>query len=496
MIIFALLPGVAIPALVGWLALDLLERDARVLWKYEKWALGFALGTTISMYCVFLANVFLGVPLTLVGFLGVYAALLLPLGAARLCLRRLDARTGMPCNGAVADVREPPPDESKSSSEMRSSRRAAAIFLAIIGAWVGFRMLAMWLDVLATPTFFDDAMDNWNLRGKLFYFQQTISLSFPWDQNPGVSSYPPAVPLVKAWLSVLAGTWHEGLINGIHGLWFACLIAIVYCALRRTLSAAWAALGAILLASLPLELVHGMNPYADVFLSLHLLIAVVFLFHALSARAQERSLSWLRLAALAIALVPFTKNEGWALYFPIIVVLFAGCALWTLYRGTITGRQAAWTALLALILAALIATPWILYKAMNGLAFGNAKGIDWSWISCLRTVHPVTCFQGYWQRGVTLSIVVNTFFEGNWGLLFPLFFGLLVARFRAVFRTPLLLLAAFVLIPYFIQLFLYMFTGLSTEAILQTGYARGLIHLMPVIVIVTVILLHDALRRN
>lgn len=465
MIIFALLPGAAIPALVGWLALDLLERDARVLWKYEKWALGFALGATLSMYCVFLANVFLGVPLTLTGFLGVYAALLLPLGAARMCLRRWDMRADVSCGGA----------------EMRSARRAAAIFLAIIGAWVGFRMLAMWLDVLATPTFFDDAMDNWNLRGKLFYFQKTISLSFPWDQNPGVSSYSPAVPLFKAWLSALAGTWHEGLVNGIHGAWFACLIAIVYCALKRTLPATWAALGAILLASLPLELVHGLNPYADVFLSLHLLIAVVFLFHALSARMKESSLSWLRLAALAIALIPFTKNEGWALYFPVIVVLFAGCALRTLHRGTITGRQAAWTALLALALAALVAAPWISYKVMNGLAFGNAKGIDWNF---------------RWQPGVSISIVVNTFFEGNWGLLFPMFFGLLVTRLRTVFRTPLLLLAAFVLIPYSIQLFLYMFTGLSTEAILQTGYARGLIHLIPAIVMVTVILLHDALHRD
>lgn len=464
MIIFALLPGVVIPALVGWLALDLLERGSPVLWKYEKWALGFALGTTLSMYCVFLANVFLGVPLTLAGFLGIFVVLLSPLGGIWLIRRR---------NGAAA--------HGSAETGSVSLPRPAAIALMILGGWVGLRMIVMWLDVLATPTFFDDAMDNWNLRGKLYYFQQTISISFPWDQNPGVSSYPPAVPLVKTWLSVLAGTWHEGLINGIHGVWFACLIAIVYCALRRTLSATWSALGAILLASLPLELVHGINPYADVFLSLHLFIAVVFLFHALTVRAKESSLSWLRLAAFAIALIPFTKNEGWALYFPVIVMLFAASVLWMRYRGTITGRQAAWTAMLALALAALVAAPWISYKVMNGLAFGNAKGIDWNF---------------RWQPGVTISIVVNTFFEGNWGLLFPLFFGLLIARLRTVFCTPLLLLAAFVLIPYLGQLFLYMFTGLSTEAILQTGYARGLIHLMPTIVIVTVILLHDLLCKK
>lgn len=477
MTIFALLPGVAAPAIVGWLALDLLEHGSPVLWKYEKWALGFALGMTLFMYCVFLANVFLEVPLTLAGFLGVYAALLLPLGATYGLIRR--NKRGSCADASCAAGEDASCMPAARQNGVFSASRPAVIFLAVLGAWIGLRMAAMWLDILVTPTFFDDAMDNWNLRGKLFYFQKTISLSFPWDQNPGVSSYPPAVPLAKAWLSALAGTWHEGLVNAIHGVWFVCLIAVVYWALRRTLPAVWATLGAILLASLPLELIHGMNPYADVFLSLHLLIAGVFLFHALKARPEESPLSWLNMAAFAIALIPFTKNEGWALYFPVTVVLFACCVLWMRYRGAISGRQAAWTALLAIVLAAVVAAPWISYKAMHGLAFGNAKGIDWN-------------FQ--WQPGVSIAIIVNTFFEGNWGLLFPLFFGLLIARLRTVLRTPLLLLAAFVLIPYSIQLFLYMFTGLSTEAILQTGYARGLIHLMPAIVMVTVILLHDAIH--
>ena len=46
------------------------------------------------------------------------------------------------------------------------------------------------------------------------------------------------------------------------------------------------------------------------------------------------------------------------------------------------------------------------------------------------------------------------------------------------------------------QLFAYLFTGLSQEALFQTGYARGLIHLMPVIVTVTTVLLYDAIYRD
>ena len=468
MIVLAIIIGIALPALVGWLVLDLLEWDTPVLWRAEKWVWGFALGMTLSMFMVFLGNVYLGIPLTLAGFLGIFGAMVILLGG--VWMMRRGRRMNMGSMGVAVQRPYVP-------TGMHSLPRWMTIGLIVLGAWVGLRIIAMAVDVALTPTFFDDAMDNWNLRGKFFFFQKTIALTFPWDtQVGGISSYPPTVPLAKAWLSTLAGTWNEGLSNSIHGIWFVCLLLLVYWTLRRMLSWKWSALGAIVLASLPLEMIHGMNPYADAFLSLHLFMAVALVFHAINSRTHDaHTHTWFRLAAFAIALVPFTKNEGWALYFPVLILLYGGSVLWLRYRKTITTQQMITTALFAIILASLITIPWISYKVMNGLPFGNAKGIDLN-------------FQ--WQPGVTLSIIVNTFLEGNWGLLFPLFFGLLITRWRAAFRSPLLLLSAFVLIPSFGQLFLYMFTGLSTEALLQTGYARGLIHLMPVIVILTILLLH------
>ncbi len=473
MVFLALIPGIALPAIVGWLVLDVLEWNTPVLWRAEKWVWGFALGMTLSMFVVFLGNVYLGIPLTLPGFLGVFGAMIIPLGGVKFFRKRW----GVPAAAGAPPVRY-------GDMGMRSISKPLMIGLAAIGAWVGVRIIAMAVDVALTPTFFDDATDNWNLRGKIFFFQKTISLAFPWDANPGVSSYPPTVSLAKTWLSTLAGTWNEGLSNSIHVVWFVCLLLLVYWTLRRLLPVAWSVLGAIILASLPLELIHGTNPYADTFLSLHVFMAVALLFNAVVAKGDSRiapTCTWLRLAAFAIALIPFTKNEGWALYFPVLILLFVASVLWLWHRKTMNTRQMTRTILFALILAMLVAVPWISYKVMNGLAFGNAKGIDLN-------------FQ--WQPGVSLSIFVNTFFEGNWGLLFPLFFGLLITRWRAAFASPLLLLSAFILIPYCGQMFLYMFTGLSTEALLQTGYARGLIHLMPVIVVLTILLLHDVLNRK
>ncbi|NOS66783.1 MAG: hypothetical protein HOO67_00210 [Candidatus Peribacteraceae bacterium] len=470
-----LIPGVVIPAVVGWLIIDLLEWDTSVIGRYEKWVMGFVFGMTFSMFCVFAGNVWLGIPLTLVGFAMIFAGLLVVLGAA------WGIRRGRFMTSVKAGA---PPGRPYIADVMHSTPRPMMIALAVMGGWVLIRLLAMAGDTAVTPTFFDDAMDNWNLRGKLFFLQEKFSLAFPWDPSPGVSSYPPTVPLSKTWLSTLAGGWHEGLVNMIHVVWFACLLALVYWTLRRMLSWEWSALGTIILASLPLELIHGMSPYADVFLSLHIFVGVSLLFHALKDRGHEsqgvsrNAPTYLRLSAFAIALIPFTKNEGWALYFPVLAFLYAATLGWLVYRKTMTVRQVMMTAGFALLLAVIIAGPWIAFKFANGLAFGNAKGLDLNF---------------RWQPGVFASVIVNTFLEGNWGLLMPLFFGLLIARWRSAFRSPLLLLSAFILIPYLGQLFLYHFTGLSTEAILQTGYARGLIHLMPVIVVLTVLLLHDVI---
>ncbi len=470
MILFAFIVGLAIPALVGWLVIDLLEGKTPVLDRIEKWTLGYVFGVTLSMFCAFFGNVLLGIPFTVMGFLMVYGALLIAFGVPWWI-----AKNG---RSSATPLRH---------SAHESPSRPVTVALIVGTVWVGLRMILLTLTTLMTPPFFDDTMDNWNLRGKIFYYGKTFTLEFPWNATPGVSSYPPTVPLMKTWLSTLAGGWSEGLVNSIHVVWFIALLILVFCMLRRSLPIAWAALGTLILASLPLEMIQGVNAYADVFLSVHLFAAVGLMVQGLrcdggTGKGVSRNTpTQLRLAGLAIALVPFTKNEGWALYFPVLLLLFVGTLTWCWQRRAVTQRELLRTAAISAVMILAICVPWIGFKFVHGLAFGNAKGIDW---------HLT------WQTGVLQAIGVNTFLEGNWGLLFPLFFGLLIARWRTALRSSLLVLTLLFLIPYLTQLFAYLFTGLAQEALFQTGYARGLIHLMPVIVTLTVILLHDVLHAK
>src|SRR5262249_53344420 len=149
-----------------------------------------------------------------------------------------------------------------------------------------------------------------------------------------------------------------------------------------------------------------------VFLASHLLTGVLLLYYALTAASKEQCLSFLRLAAAALALVAFTKNEGLVLYLPSLTVL-ATFTLWkSRRRGLLSQRDTLLAAGWFLGALALVAGPWILFKSLHRLTYGNAKAI-----SGLSLV---------WQPGVILAILVNTFLEGNWLVFFPLFFLLLI----------------------------------------------------------------------
>ncbi|MFA5054533.1 MAG: hypothetical protein WC565_10765, partial [Parcubacteria group bacterium] len=191
----------------------------------------------------------------------------------------------------------------------------------------------------------------------------------------------------------------------------------------------------------------------------------------------------LRLSALAYGLLIFTKNEALILYLPLLLLILAGGLLFLKKRTRMTHRDC-WTALAWMagwLLA--IALPWVLFKWTHGLGFGNAKEIS-------------TSYSFGWQAGVPYVLWVNTFFEGNWHLLFPLLLLLIALGRRRLFSSALAPLSLFVFAAILLQIGLFLFTSLSVEALRQTGLARGFVQLAPLIVLLTTLLARDTVKEK
>ncbi len=467
MMIVAFLLGILWPTLNGVLLLRILEGKTVVLARTERIALGCVMGLTLMMFGTFVLHIGTGLKLSLPAFLIVHSicSVILFYLCARFKLLPF-IFTG------ISFKKDPLKD------------LVTGCFL-VLGLWMAAKILvASTFFLLLAPTYLDDSLDAWNMRGKLYYTDQAMTLVLPGEDpltSPrGVSSYPPTVPLVKVWVANLAGEWTDPLINSVQVVWYAAALILVYFAIRRHAGRFWGLTGLYILGSMPLYLMHGTNAYADAFLSVHVFAAISMLFHAVHAVSKESRMSFFRIGAVAAALLPFTKNEGMLVYLPPLLLLLC-ISLFVLYRKNEMTRKEILNVLLWYGISLLcIAIPWLLFKWSHGLSFGNGK--------------PFTSLSLGWQKYVLLSISINTFFEGNWLLLFPLLFGLLLWKWKTA-GTTLSILTAFFLIIYIGQGFLYLFTSLSTEALRQTGYARGLLHLLPTVVLLTTLLLSKAFPR-
>lgn len=472
--LFFLLVGLALPTLSGWLLIRVIEGKMPVLSFIERWAAGFIVGLTGTMYATFLAHIIGLIHLDRAGFLMVQLLLASILAIARFCSRRSEPS----CSNADRCG-------SDSSSQLPWPRWAR-ILLCILLAWTGIKIVAASVTFLLTPLYVDDAIDNWNMRGKLLFHHQELVLGFPGEPPPadgGIFAYPPTVSMTKAWLAILAGSWNEPLVNGIHILWFLALLGILFGTLRATAGFWWALLGLYIFGSLPLPLLHATNPYADMFLAAHIGAAGCFLLRALWSPQRGESLRFLFLASLPIALLPFTKNEGLVLYFPVMAMAMTLAVFHLLRRSIFRHGDALRIAMWTIAAISSVLLPWLFFKWAHGFSFGNAKGLpnilEFSW-------HPLSL----------QAIAVNTVFEGNWLLLFPLLAALFAWQWRRAFTFPLLVLSAPFLLAYFLQIALFAFTPLATEAVRQTGYARGVIHLLPLVILLTVLLLYSSLCQH
>ncbi len=465
MTLLILLLGLMPSALGGWLLLRLIEGRTPVLFRSERWAYGCMLGLTGMMFLSFVANTSLGIPLSLAGFGGVQAATLMVLGLL--------------WNARIRPL--PAVQPTLQRSPLRGWQRWLVV---VLGAWTLVKILGGTFMLTATPIFLDDAIDNWNFRGKVYYVDHTFTLDVLSPEGHStmftLNSYPPPVPLAKTWLATIRGEWDEGLINSIHIVWFFGALLMVFFALRRRMSLFLALVGTYALASLPLFLVHGTNPYADLFLAVHLLAAVVPLGLSLDETDTARITSFIRLSGLAAGLLLFTKNEALLLYLPDLLLCLA-FAVWLHVRaGRLTERDVVEALVPWFASLLLIGIAWFGFKVLNGMPFGNAKSVESFVIS--------------WQPLVASAIAVNTFFEGNWLLLFPALILLLLWQFRAAVSSRNIVFVGFFVIALAVQYLLFQFTSLSNEALYQTGLARGILQVVPVGVVVGMLMLKEAIE--
>ena len=446
MILFSAILGTVLPLIVGWLGVCILDKK-QVLGMPEKIAISYLGGSILSMFVVFLLNISVGLPLSWWGYGVVYLVLIGPLALIN-----------------KQPLRRP--------RHLRIPRTPLTILLTL---WIGLKILPASISLLGTPVYYDDVFGNWNMRARVFSETQTIAHALPLGNGAidsiSLTSYPPMVPLLKSSYSAFAGAFVEGLVNIPHILWYLCILLLLYGFVVRRLSPIWGLIAIYIFTALPLPLVHASAAYADLLVAA-LLLAIV----GLLSRSKEHP-SLLTISSVLTSLLVFTKNEAILLYVPILVVI---SILLSVSQPSSVSRLRAISYQLTAI--SFITLPWLLYKWFHGLPFGNAK--------------TISDLEILWQPEVLRVFAINTFLEGNWNLLPLLFVCLVILNIKKLRQVHILIPLLFVLFALSEQLGIFVFTGLSAEAMKQTGLARGILQLIPIVVLISVLLMDQSKKLS
>lgn len=330
------------PWLIGYLLLGLLDRRSQISSGFKFFA-AFLIGIGVFTLEVFTAAIF-GAPLDLKVFLGIILFDLVILGTLKFILRPLSR-----------------PLSISWREEFSLPRRWGGIKGEVVTFIIFFVILikivfSFW-QVTHIPTFEFDAWNNWNLRAKVIYTEGRLPLDK--DQEfylgGGIKSYPLNDGLWKVFLAALADGWNEYAVNTASAAYYIILLGLFYFSLPPQ----WGRLGKLgatyLLASLPFLYFHSFIPYADLAFATYLFLTLVSLFYFLQTNIKP----YLWVSAIALALTIWTKNEGFAVVWP---VMFAAILLLTLIK-KLKIREVVSYWLLAIVFSA----PWLIFRFANHL---------------------------------------------------------------------------------------------------------------------------------
>ena len=348
--------------------------------------------------------------------------------------------------------------------------RAKRVLMYLLVAWLVLRFATLLLDVVWTPLYPWDAWIQWATKARVWYslghmvpfgrtdawFAANGALWF--DASP---NYPATVPLWQVWSSLALGRWDDALMNLPWWLTGVAFAVAMYGALRMNgLDSLAATVGAWLTSSLPLANVHiALAGYADLPMASYYALAAL----ATWQWSLERSVPSAAMALLFAIACMTIKTPGivWAL------TLLPGIVLAVMpQRGPRVVAAAMAAVLLALVVLA----------QTHPMVLGYRLHLD---------------FAPAWQ-----ALVDSLFLLGNWNLLW---YAVIAAAIVAwpILRTPALVALSSTMASGVLFLFVaFAFTNARNWVNEQTTVNRAVLHLAPLALAWTIVVVHAWLQRR
>jgi hypothetical protein len=453
MTIMMLAYALMVPAVTGFLFVTWCARSDLKQSFFERFFLGFGVGTGIITFDMFLLGLF-RIPLNMV------AISLMPIATAIL-LGYLLYRSGIPWRQIFSQAAE---DTDASPVKAAYLKRFIAFVLI---AWILAKVLFVLYEGFFLPEHTSDSWEHWSSGAKFIFYEKGLALDPANEHFFGagylkVQRYPLNVPLMQVWISLCIGAAHEVYMKVWNALFFISMVGLLFFALRRKTTLMTALLAAFFLSTVPLLTYHAMTAYADLPLSFYALGAMVCFWNAIEAlksgRAGEAGGLFVLMGACA-ALCVWTKMEG--LFFA--AAFSASLALYYLVK------KISFTQVLAFLAPlVLVSVPWYVFLMSIGVPISYGKA-ELPGATMAAGIH----FQ------VLPVIAEQILFSANFNLIFLFLFLLIIVGYRRIRESGLGYLYAVLLSIMAMFLVLYLGTETYRWVMNLTAVNRNILTFIP-----------------
>ncbi len=335
-----------LPTIAGYLTIAAMDKDGMVS-CIERIALSFAVGAGLLSFYMFLIGI-LGFTFSLAALLPFF---LISGGIAVLLTRN---------NGGMKS-------ENKNINTFTGTRLSLPkviinfVFLCLI-AW---RIFFAIFNAFTYPPYFDDAVTTWDYKAKVIFSNKSLGKNSSTDFLGGGtgSGYPLNTSLFKVWTNMMVGKWDERYIHIYHVTIFICMLILFFISLRQYAATTISLAFSYILASIPLMAFHSYGGYADLATGFYFFAAILMLARWIHTNMD----SFLYIMVILVAVMVFTKNEGYLIFTPAILATF-------LYFLFISGlsRKEKMKKVSVLVLGILIFIgPWLITKNIYNIGIGS-----------------------------------------------------------------------------------------------------------------------------
>ncbi|HNX90329.1 MAG TPA: glycosyltransferase family 39 protein [Candidatus Omnitrophota bacterium] len=340
---------------------------------------------------------------------------------------------------------------------LRSGRGLKTVEKIFI-AGIFIQVLWVWFLVVPSPVESHDAVANYALKAKMFYYDKGISSGFFRSQEATVAhpDYPLLLPLSMTWIYQFTG-FNDVIITRIMPVFYMCALLLIYSLSRAFFSRTYSLMALFVMATVPQFFDYATIIHTDIILSVFIGCGFMYMMKYLSGRHAGDMV----ISSVLMALALFTKNEAVLFFLMFFAVLSIVGASTRASRSVINS---------ALVVICVIAGPWFIVKLF--FASGN-NDLDMAKITPGRFFENIKCVPA------VLDIFQQQVFgPKKWNIFWPLIIGSVILKWKQLFSESIRCMTMFIVfcaLGYFAA-YLFMTGNDSVYFYANTTMSRFMLH--------------------